>query len=348
MKKHLAFTLTLVLLLSLCAIGYAAPLIASAEDAEAQINVIFQNFTSCKQDETDGPWYYAVTDLDHNGRLELLASSFQMSNQLPAVKAWELNTDGSALQPCELNLSEGDVFPNILTDSAETRYDKEKDAWFYLVSVFYPASVDETCVEKSAVALNSGVLGCTALAYEHVSGSGSSFTDTENNAITAEAFNAIGDEIFKDSQKSSTYFEWFTASAASQLSTFADSYAVFTDEKTPSQTFPVSVPFPAGFLAVTKNPISERHAPGENATFVADAYAYTSPQWFFVSPEGAKFNADEFAMQFPKSALSGTDSTALSIWNLPADMDGWSVCCMFSTDSRTVWTNQARICVQDK
>ena len=348
MKKHLAFALTLVLLLSLCATGYAAPLKVSANDAEAQINIIFQNFSSCEQAETDGPWYYAVTDLDHNGHLELLASSVQKSNQLPAVKAWEMNADDSALQPCELNLSEGKVFPNILTDSAETRYDEEKDAWFYLFSVFYPESIDEIQVEKGSVVLNTGSLDYSTLAYEHVSGSGSSFMDTENNSITAEAFNAIGDEFFKGSQKSSTNFEWFTASAASQFSAFADSYAVFNDEKAPSQTFAAAVPFPAGSLAVTKNPDSESHAPGENAAFVADATAYNSVQWVFVAPGGAEYTADEFAMQFPKSALSGTDKTTLNIWSVRAEMNGWSVYCIFSNGSSTVWTNQAWLYVQDK
>ena len=348
MKKNLAFALTLVLLLSLCVPAYAAPLRASAKDAEAQINVIFQNFGSCKQADTDGTWYYAVTDLDHNGRLELLAASVQESNLLPAVKAWELNADSSALQSCKLNLSDGEVFPNILTDSAETRYDKDKDAWFYLVSDFYPVSADEAYLVKSAVVLKSGELDYGSLAYEHVSGSDSSFMDPDNNPITAEAFNTISDQIFTGKQKSSTNFEWFTESAASQLSAFTDSYAVFSGEKAPSQTFAAAFPFPAGFLAVTKNPTSESHVPGETALFVANANAYTSLQWVFVAPGGAEYSADEFAMQFPKSALSGTDGTTLSIYNVTTDMSGWSVYCIFSNGSRAVWTNQAWLYVRDE
>ena len=348
MKKHLAFVLTLVLLLSLCVPAYASPLRASAKEAAAQIGVIFQNFSSCQQADTDGTWYYAVTDLDHNGHLELLAASVQETSLFPAVMAWELNADSSALQPCRLNLSEREVFPNILTDSAETRYDKEKDAWFYLVSDFYPVSADEAYVVKSAVVLKSGVLDYGSLAYEHVSGSDSSFMDPDNNAITADVFNTIGDQVFNGKQKSSTNFEWFTASAASQLSAFTDSYAVFAGEKAPSQTFQSAVPYPAGFLAVTKNPTSESHVPGETALFVANANAYTSLQWVFVAPGGAEYSADEFAALFPSASVSGASGTTLSIGNVSADMSGWSIYCIFSNGSRAVWTNLAWLYVHDE
>ena len=346
MKKYLAFALTLILLLSLCATGYAAPLRASARDAEAQINVIFRDFSSCQQADSDGTWFYAVTDLDHNGRLELLAATVQASSLLPAVKVWELNADCSALQPCRLNIAENEVFANILTDSAETRYDKEKDAWFYLVNDYYQVSAEDAFVVKSAVVLNSGELEYGALAYEDISASGSSFTDTEGKPITAEEFGSIGDRFFKGSQKTGTSFEWFTAAEASQLSVFTDSYAVFTGEKAPSQTFAGAPAFPAGFLAVTKNPTSESHVPGESALFVANANAYTALEWVFVAPNGEEYTVDEFAVNFPKSAISGSDSTSMTIYNVSPEMSGWSVYCIFSNGSRAVWTNQAWLYVR--
>ena len=346
MKKYLAFALTLILLLSLCATGYAAPLRASARDAEAQINVIFRDFGSCRQADSDGTWFYAVTDLDHNGRLELLAASVQASSLLPAAKVWELNADRSALQPCKLNIAENEVFANILTDSAETRYDKAKDAWFYLVNDFYQVSAEDAFVVKSAVVLDSGELEYGALAYEDIGPSGSRFTDTNDNAITVEDFGNIGDRFFKDSQKSSTSFEWFTAAEASQLSAFADSYAVFTGDKAPSRTFAGAASFPAGFLAVTKNPTSESHVPGESAMFVANANAYTSLEWVFVAPGGAEYTVDEFVVNFPKSAISGSDTTSMTIYNVSPDMNGWSVYCIFSNGSRAVWTNQAWLYVR--
>lgn len=346
MKKFLAFALTLVLLLSLCVTGYAAPLRASAGDAEAQINVIFRDFGSCRQADSDGTWFYAVTDLDHNGRLELLAASVQASSLLPAAKVWELNADRSALQPCRLNIAENEVFANILTDSAETRYDKAKDAWFYLVNDFYQVSAEDAFVVKSAVVLNSGELEYGALAYEDIGPSGSRFTDTDDNPITVEDFGNIGDRFFKDSQKSSTSFEWFTAAAASQLNAFKDSYAVFTGEKAPSQTFAGAAAFPAGFLAVTKNPTSESHLPGESALFVANANAYTSLEWVFVAPDGGEYAAADFATLFPAASVSGIESTTLSIGNVSPDMSGWSVYCMFGNGSRVVWTNQAWLYVR--
>ena len=346
MKRFLAFALTLVLLLSLCVTGYAAPLRASAGDAQAQIDVIFRDFGSCRQADSDGTWFYAVTDLDHNGHLELLAASVQASSLLPAAKVWELNADCSALQPCRLNIADNEVFANILTDSAETRYDKDKDAWFYLVSDYYQVSADDGFVVKSAVVLKSGELNYGALAYEDIGPSGSSFTDTDDKPITAEEFVAIGDRFFKGSQKTGTSFEWFTAAEASRLAVFTDSYAVFTGAKAPSHTFAGAPAFPAGFLAVTKNPTTECHVPGETALFVAGANAYTSLEWVFVAPDGGEYAAADFATLFPAASVSGLESTTLSIGNVSADMSGWSVYCMFGNGSRVVWTNQAWLYVR--
>ena len=175
MKKLCSFTLMLILLASLCATGFAVPSRASENTALAQIDLIFKNFDSCRQSENDGTWFYAVTDLDHNGRLELLAASVQGANCIPAAKVWEISEDGRALEPCRLNVAEGETFANILTDSAETRYSAENDSWYYLVTSYYPVSADEADLDKSAVFLKSGVLDYGVLATEHVTGTSSSY-----------------------------------------------------------------------------------------------------------------------------------------------------------------------------
>ena len=341
MKKAIAFALTLVLLLSLYATGFAAPLRASAQDAEAQINLIFQNFSACRQDDTNGVWFYTVTDLDHNGRLELLASAIQNNSLEPATMVWEMNADRSALQPCKRNTAGNEVFANILSDSAETYYDKDKDAWFYIIDDYYPVSGSEAYVLKNAVLLKDGTMDYGSLAYEYITSSGSSFMDTENKSLSAEEFNAIEDTVFQGSQKSGTYFEWFSAGYATQVSIFQDSYAVFTGDKAPSEDFAARRTYPKNFLTVTKNPTNENHIPGESAVFTAYATAYTKLQWGFVSPTGAEFTVDEFAINFPKSAISGSDSTSITIFNVSTDMSGWSAFCDFTDGNRTVRTNQA-------
>ena len=345
MKKLCAFTLMLVLLASLCATGFAVPSRASENTALAQIDLIFKSFDTCRQNETEGTWFYAVTDLDHNGRLELLAASVQGANCIPAAKFWEVSMDGRTLEPGRLNIADGETFVNIITDSAETRYDPGNDSWYYLVTSYYPVSSDEAYLDKSAVFLKSGVLDYGVLATEHVTGTSSSYMGPDGKTITEDDFRCIGDRVFENSQQTSTHFEWFKADDAKKVDVFTYSYAVFTGNLAPSEAFVAAVPYPAGFLAVTKNPTSELLSPGDTALFVANANAYTSLEWVFVAPEGTEYSLNNFAALYPASPVSGGSSTTLRIDNVSTDMSGWNVYCIFRGGSRAVCTTLAGLYV---
>ena len=87
---------------------------------------------------------------------------------------------------------------------------------------------------------------------------------------------------------------------------------------------PVSPVQPA-YLSITKNPTNEGHTPGETAYFVANANAYDSLYWTFVSPNGGEYSAQNFGYMYPNAPVNGSYSTTLSISNVTRDMDG-SVC----------------------
>ena len=88
MKKTLSLILALMLMLSFCTAAFAA----EAPSAESQINTLFSSFASMKQPGPD-IWSYAVTDLDHNGRLELLAACMKGADRRTSLLAWEVTPD---------------------------------------------------------------------------------------------------------------------------------------------------------------------------------------------------------------------------------------------------------------
>ena len=94
MKKALSLLLVLALFMSIGLSAWAAPVRASDESTAEQIYLILAQFDSLKQDGGSDAWLYAVTDLDHNGRLELIAAPAQGGMQ-PCV--WEAGTDGKTL-----------------------------------------------------------------------------------------------------------------------------------------------------------------------------------------------------------------------------------------------------------
>lgn len=75
----------------------------SSIDFEDQIKLLADSQSQWQQPEEPGtPYYYAVTDLDRNGRLEILAMSTQGTGVFTYGKIYEVNNSGSALAECSL------------------------------------------------------------------------------------------------------------------------------------------------------------------------------------------------------------------------------------------------------
>ena len=186
MKKTISIVLMLVMVLSLSVASFAedssaqtapapkaqtaaaTPVRATDETANAQIEYLFNNFNTFKQAESaDAKWSYAVTDLDHNGRLELLAASVQGDGRYTHVMAWEVGTDLASAAPIQVNVPEDESFPDILTDSADTFYNPVSNTWIYMFYDNIVFSADEAYYAKCAVKLADDGLSFQQLAIQH-------------------------------------------------------------------------------------------------------------------------------------------------------------------------------------
>ena len=87
-KRIICFILTAIFTLILCAAASAEPVKADAQLAEQQITYFSSNLSAFQQNGTEGKWYYAVTDLDHNGMLELIAVATDEAGNSKALRAW--------------------------------------------------------------------------------------------------------------------------------------------------------------------------------------------------------------------------------------------------------------------
>ena len=152
MKKLTALFLALVMALG-CACGGAAfadeaaaspapaapapaetPAVQIPEGADEQIQLIFSQFGSLRQDDTDSRWSYAVTDLDHDGRLEFLAAAIQGEGRFTTARAWRVKADRTGIE--ELTIVKGDAkcisiaAASILAKVSRDRYMLELDAQY--------------------------------------------------------------------------------------------------------------------------------------------------------------------------------------------------------------------------
>ena len=314
------------------------------------MKLLAANFDSYKQTDAADTWSYTITDMDHNGRLELIAASTQGLGKT-YVKAWEVSEDGASVAELKVSIPTDETFPDILTENADTFYNPTDDTWSYTFYDNIVLSADEAYYAKCFVGLKDGTLGFQQLAIQHtvVTNGASSTTYMDNNGtvISGEQYNNAGSVSTVDMVKSSTNYDWIPAGEAGEAR-FADCYAVFKGIKQPpekaAQTAPPTpapTPAPTNFMTITKNPTSESRVTGETAWFVSGASGYTSLAWTFVSPQGGEYSVQSFRSMFPYCSVGGADSTTLTVNNLSTDMSGWGVYCTFYNNGQTARTNTA-------
>ena len=90
MRKFMFF---FVLMMFICLSGAASALPGYND----QINLIADNADNWKQDVPSGVWGYSVTDLDQNGRLEIIAASVQGTGFYTYLDIYEVNEEGTGL-----------------------------------------------------------------------------------------------------------------------------------------------------------------------------------------------------------------------------------------------------------
>ncbi len=339
---------------------------AAAEAIDAQLVTLFTDMGAWNQDRSGDEWRYTVTDLDHNGRLELIAAKNTPDDRTTNLKMWEIGNNGKSLTECSVQ-DQGGAFPDVITESADTFYTSRLDEWVYF-------SYDRTLFDggaktvKCSILLKDGELTVTEYAYEitlsdFYGQTMVTHTDLNGLEISAEAYNNAGMDGFAGSMRGSTNLDWFGMAEVTDATRLTGSYRVFTGEKQPPNPHvaPVPTPVPSSapmpgptiaptpeptYLIITKNPTNEYLKENDTAYFVAGANNYTSLNWTMVSPDGGEYSTRNFAWLFPNASVSGDYSTMLSIGKVSSDMSGWGAYCTFYLNDQTARTTTAYLSVQ--
>lgn len=189
---------------------------------------------------------------------------------------------------------------------------------------------------------------------------GTSSTTPSENTGTAEATSGTEQVVIvlpdgpaaedkKESADSATVSETgpggaSTTETAAQTETTAEA----TPTPTPS---PSAAPKPAstGLPTVTKHPTDETVDIGGECVFIANYSNAIWAVWHFVSPDGkTDYRFDDKAMQtaFPGLKVENGMYSNMSLKNIPAELNGWRVCCEYRNNSGSVRTNYATVNVR--
>ena len=355
MKKILAVILAISMIAAFGAAAFADDKLVRAENADEQIQTLFDSLETLVPQDDKLEWSVCVTDLDANGRLELVATCISGNEHKSLAKFYELSEDFAAINELNIDADAEGFFTDILADSADTYYDEKTDTYYYMFADDTFLNENEFDASKCSISLKDGNVVHKEYAKEHTELYNGitviTYTNLKDEIITPEEFNDAGSKEFADLEKSGRNIGWCVLKDVKEVYQLADSYAIFLGEKEPDKKIqkPQETPHIVnpGFLMITKNPTSENIKEGETAWFVAYADNWDSVVWTFVSPDGGKYSAQNFAGIFPYSRVSGASGTSLSVSNASLDMNGWGVFCTFYGNNQTARSNTAYINVSE-
>lgn len=355
MKKTIALLLTLAFVFCLCACGKATnathvaetPTVQNSQTTndndviKSQIVLLFNSICMLKTNPDYSKYWYTICDLDHNGRLEVIAAVTEGSGSYTSAFIYEVTPDYTTLGTVKIGLKEGEFLPEIIKNSVDT-YRVSDGTYNYIYFDSTNIDTENACQTIEAISLKNGNLSVTPLGYVSIGYNNDevvySFKDVNGTALAnQEAYLALAPAAFPGTTATKTSFDWFALSDIFSTERLAKSYSVFSGESqldvdpvitpapnfTPSPT-PTPTPTPAPKdPVVTKNPTSESVYVGGSCQFVAKATDASSMRWKLMDAAG---NVYDVASSPYKGQLgvSGASSTCLTLSNIPLGMNGYT------------------------
>ena len=301
----------------------------------------------------ESPWFYTFTDLDHNGRLEVIAATTQGTGIFTYAHFWELAEDFSELREVwhESEEIEGpEDWPEIIMSELTGYHDETADLWYYICENTTRSGMAHQYYSWNALCLKDGAAEWELLASKSVDWD-------ENGAEHVECLDAQGNPITEQEYASAaaTRFEGYDRSEIALEWTQVD---IPVDENRPelsdepdaaeapaAETPPVSIGTPR--FRISKNPSSEALSVGGKTWFIAHADNGAAPTWFLLSPDNQLCTLEEAMAAHPGLQLEVLPQDTIAVSGVPLSLDGWGVVARFDGDGGSLYTEPALFYVGD-
>lgn len=204
-----------------------------AENIEKQLNLIFTNKELWYKNTEEDIFSYAVTDLDQNGRLEIIASICQGTGIYTYTTIYEVNESLDNLQICKNDdVSEYDSQADIIQDNLTIFYDRKNNIYHYVLNDLVKNGAAEYYENKRDFYLNNGKISENYLAYKntiYINGDPHiSCSEKDGNEITQGEYNNYEDNYFENFEKMSANIEWLYNYTDIELINLKNSYDKFS------------------------------------------------------------------------------------------------------------------------
>lgn len=159
---------------------------------------------------------FAITDLDQNGRLELIISQLEGSGRYTYSEYYEVNKNLDGLTPCKWLSRESDSEADIMVDCVPAYYDSHNKIYYYIFNDLIKDGIHYNYINKRAVSFADGKLSERILAYKNTykkdssnSSASISYEDADGNEIDKKEYDMIDETVFEDFIKKEAHFSWF-------------------------------------------------------------------------------------------------------------------------------------------
>ena len=160
-------------------------------------------------------WYFAFTDLDHNGLLEVLAASTQGSGVYTYAHFYELLPDGSGVRNLYhdgVEVEGVDDWPEIVQETLPCYYDSVENRYYYVCENLIRDGAAHTIVQLAALCLKDGVAEWEKLAELSIlqteEGERTWYWDAAGEPISEEDYRTAAERRFAGMERSELSLEW--------------------------------------------------------------------------------------------------------------------------------------------
>lgn len=204
-------------------------------DIEKQLNLIINNKDVWYKDTEFDKYSYAVTDLDQNGRVEIISSICQGTGMYTYTKIYEINENLDGLNLCESNLQEYDSQADIIKNNWKVFYDNTNKKYHYIFDDLTKNGMAEYYENKRDFCLSNGKIEENYLVRKNTIYQEDApivtYTDLKNNEISEEEYNNFEDEFFVGYEKMMVNIEWLSNYEEINFEDLNNSYNKFVFSK---------------------------------------------------------------------------------------------------------------------
>lgn len=201
-------------------------------EIEKQLDLILNNKNLWYKDMELEKYSYAVTDLDKNGRVEIVSSICQGTGMYTYTEIYEVNESMNGLNLCESNLLEYDSQADIIKNQFVVFYDITNNKYHYIFDDLTKNGPTEYYENKRDFCLSDGKINERYLVRKTTIYQDSvpnlTYTDFNNNVINEEEYNNFENQFFSNFEKMIVNIEWLTNYTEIKLEDLQLSYNNFS------------------------------------------------------------------------------------------------------------------------